>query len=85
MVADLHERSGTVQLGVCPWRTWRRTVAGCRSGAGVYDRRQQEERTMLSRLMALTLAVAFAAVLVAAPVMACDGPKADSQSESSGK
>jgi len=40
---------------------------------------------MLSRLMALTLAVAFAAVLVAAPVMACDGPKADAQSESSGK
>ncbi len=40
---------------------------------------------MLTRLMALTFAVAFAAVLAAAPVLACDGPKADAQGESSGK
>lgn len=40
---------------------------------------------MLKRLMALTLAVGFAAALIAAPVTACDGPKADSQGDSSGK
>lgn len=42
-------------------------------------------RNSISRLMACAAAVALVAVLVAAPVTACDGPKADSQSESSGK
>lgn len=40
---------------------------------------------MSNRMTALIVAMAVAAALLAAPVVACDGPKADSQSESSGK
>jgi hypothetical protein len=42
-------------------------------------------RYSISRLMACTLAIAFAAVLVGSPAIACDGPKAETQSDSSGK